>query len=133
MGIDPFLSTSAIGCVVAQRLVRRLCERCREPASVSKTVLRHIGFPFDIWEGEPTFYRPVGCEDCHGDGYHGRVGIFELMAMNDELEALALSRSSAAEIERAAVKGGMVKMRAEGLLKAARSITTIEEILRTTV
>ena len=133
MGIDPFLSTSAIGCIVAQRLVRRLCERCKEPARASQTVLRHVGFPFELFEGEPTLYRPVGCEDCRGGGYLGRIGVYEVMPITDEVEALALSRSSADEIGRAAVKGGMVRMRADGLLKAARGITPIEEILRTTV
>jgi type IV pilus assembly protein PilB len=133
MGIDPFLSTSAIGCVVAQRLARRLCEGCKEPVRPGETVLRDVGFPFDLWKGEPAFYKPVGCDDCRGDGYLGRIGVYELMPVTDEVEALALSRSSAAEIGRAAVKGGMVRMRVDGLLKAARGITPIEEILRTTV
>ncbi len=132
MAVDPFLSTSAVGCVVAQRLARKLCERCKEPAQVSEAVLRHVGFPFDLLEGDPAFHKPVGCESCRG-GYLGRVGIFELLPMTDEIEALALSRSSADEIGRAAVKGGMVRMRADGLLKAARGVTPIEEILRTTV
>ncbi len=133
MGIDPFLSTSAIGCVVAQRLVRRLCERCKEPAALSETMLRHVGFPFDLFEGEqPKFYRPVGCERCRG-GYHGRTGVYEVMPVTDEVEVLALGRSSADELGRAAAKGGMVWMRADGFLKAARGITPIEEILRTTV
>jgi type IV pilus assembly protein PilB len=95
-------------------------------------VLRHVGFPFDLFEGEPEFYKPVGCEGCRA-GYLGRVGVFEVMRVTDEVEALALSRSSADEIGRAAVKGGMVRMRADRLLKAARGITPIEEILRTTV
>lgn len=132
MGVDPFLSTSAIGCVVAQRLVRRLCERCKEPARASETVLRHVGFPFDLLEGEPTLYRPLGCEDCRS-GYFGRTGVYEVMPITDEIETLALARSSADEIGRAAAKGGMVRMRADGLLKAAHGITPIEEILRTTV
>ena len=133
MGIDPFLSTSAVGCVVAQRLLRRLCERCKEPASLSETMLRHIGFPFELFEGErPALYRPVGCEECRG-GYLGRTGVYEVMPLTEEVAALALARSSADEIGRAAVKGGMVRMRTDGLLKAARGITPIEEILRTTV
>ncbi len=132
MGIDPFLSTSAVGCVVAQRLLRRLCESCKEPASLSQTMLRHVGFPFELFEGEPTLYRPVGCEECRG-GYLGRTGVYEVMPLTEEVEALALARSSADEIGRAAVKGGMVRMRSDGLLKAARGITPIEEILRTTV
>ncbi len=132
MGIDPFLSTSAIGCIVAQRLARRLCRACKEPARVSETALRHVGFPFELWRGTPAFHKPVGCENCRG-GYLGRIGVYELMPITEDVETLALSRSSADEIGRAAVKGGMIRMRADGLLKAARGITSIEEILRTTV
>ena len=132
MGIDPFLSTSAVGSIVAQRLARKLCEKCKRPARVSETVLRHVGFPFELFEGEPEFHSPVGCEACRG-GYSGRVGVFEVMPITDEVEALALSRSSADEIGRAAARGGMVRMRADGLLKAASGVTSIEEILRTTV
>jgi type IV pilus assembly protein PilB len=84
-------------------------------------VLRHVGFAFNLFEGEPTLYRPVGCEDCHG-GYLGRLGVYEVMPTTDEVEALVLSRSSADEIPRRG-KGGMVRMRADGLLKAARGTT----------
>jgi type IV pilus assembly protein PilB len=95
-------------------------------------VLRHVGFPFELWQEKPAFHKPVGCEDCR-DGYLGRIGVYELMPMTEEVESLTLSRSSADEIGRAAVKGGMVRMRADGLLKAACGITSIEEVLRTTV
>ncbi len=96
-------------------------------------MLRHLGFPSDLFEGgKPAFYRPVGCEECHS-GYLGRTGVYEVMPITDEVEALALARSSGDEIERAAVKEGMVRTRADGLLKAARGVTPIEEILRTTV
>ena len=132
MGIDPFLSTSAVGCAVAQRLVRRLCEGCKEPATLRETMLRHLGFPSDLFEGEPAFYRPVGCEECRG-GYLGRTGVYEVMPITDEVQTLALGRSSADEIGPAAAEGGMVRMRTDGLIKAARGITPIEEILRTTV
>jgi type IV pilus assembly protein PilB len=134
MGIDPFLTTSAIGCVVTQRLARRLCARCKEPISVSQAVLRNIRFPFDLWQDEEmAFDKPVGCEKCRGSGYYGRVGVYELMPVTEEVETLALSRSSADEIGRAAVEAGQTCMRADGLTKAAQGITPIEEILRTTV
>lgn len=134
MGIDPFLTTSAIGCVVAQRLARRLCEECKEPVRVSEAVLRNVGFPFDLWQDkEMAFHKPAGCEKCRGSGYSGRIGVYELMAVTEEVETLALSRSSADEIGRAATRAGMVRMRADGLTKAARGLTSIEEILRTTV
>ena len=136
MGVDPYLTTSALGCVVAQRLVRRLCERCKAPVSVGERLLREMGFPFeceDAEDGARAFFAPVGCDGCGGDGYRGRIGIYELMPMNQEIVGLSLERSSADEISRAAVRAGMVKMRADGLLKAAKGITPIEEVLRTTV
>ena len=136
MGVDPYLTTSAVGCVVAQRLVRRLCKRCKVPASVDEGTLREMGFPFgseDPEDGGRAFFSPGGCEECGGEGYRGRTGIYELMPMDEEIIALSLERSSADEISRAAVRAGMVKMRADGLLKAARGITPIQEVLRTTV
>ncbi|MDP9424973.1 MAG: hypothetical protein M3P37_02795 [Actinomycetota bacterium] len=84
--------------------------------------------------GEKRFVAdPGGYEACEGGGYRGRIGIYELMPMQEEIVALLLERSSADEISRAAVRAGMVKMRADGLLKAARGITPVEEVLRTTV
>ena len=136
MGVDPYLTTSAVGCVVAQRLVRRLCEGCKVPASVDERLLREMGFPFGLEgpeEFKRAFFAPGGCEACGGEGYRGRIGIYELMPMNEEIVALSLERSSADEISRAAVGEGMVKMRADRLLKAVRGITPVEEVLRTTV
>ncbi len=136
MGVDPYLTTNAIGCVVAQRLVRRLCEGCKVPVSVDEALLRSMGFPYELEDVEHdghTFFIPGGCETCGGEGYRGRIGIYELMPMDEEIIGLSLERSSADEISRAAVRSGMVKMRADGLLKAARGITPIEEVLRTTV
>lgn len=136
LGVDPYLTTSALGCVVAQRLVRRLCEKCKVPIPVDEALLRKMGFPFGLEDNEDNgcdFFAPGGCEACGGEGYRGRVGIYELMPMNEEIVTLSLKRSSADEISRAAVRAGMVKMRADGLLKAARGITPIEEVLRTTV
>jgi type IV pilus assembly protein PilB len=134
MGIAPFLTTSAIGCVVAQRLARRLCERCKELISVSEAVLRNVGFPFDSWEDEKiAFHKPVGCEKCRGSGYLERVGAYELMPVTEEVETLALSRFSADHIGRAAVKAGTTRMRADSLTKATRGVTPIEEILHTIV
>ena len=136
MGVDPYLTTNAVGCVVAQRLVRRLCEGCKVPVSVDEALLRSMGFPYtleDVEHDGHAFFTPGGCEACGGEGYRGRIGIYELMPMDEEIIALSLERSSADEISRAAVRSGMVKMRADGLLKAARGITPIEEVLRTTV
>jgi type IV pilus assembly protein PilB len=134
MGIDPFLTPSTIGCIVAQRLARRLCMGCKEPISLSEAVLRNLGFPFDLRQDEKmAFHKPGGCEKCHGSGYLGRVGVYELMLVTEDVETLALSRSSADEIGRAAVKAGMTRMSADGLTKAVQGVTPIEEITRTTV
>ena len=101
---------------------------------LSEAVLRNLGFPFDLRQDEKmAFHKPGGCEKCHGSGYLGRVGVYELMLVTEDVETLALSRSSADEIGRAAVKAGMMRMRADGLTKAAQGVTPIEETMRTTV
>ena len=131
IGVDPYLTTSAVGCVVAQRLVRRLCEGCKVPVSVDEAVLGEMGFPFGLEDGR-GFFAPVGCDGCGGDGYKGRIGIYEIMPMNEEIIALSLKRAAADELSSAAARAGMVKMRADGLLKATCGITPIEEVLRVT-
>ena len=136
MGVDPYLTTSALGCVVAQRLVRRLCEGCKVKVFVDETILQEMGFPFGMEDGENGergFFAAIGCEACGGEGYRGRIGIYELLPMDEKIVALSPERSSADEIPRAAVRASMVRMQADGLLKAARGITPIEEVLRTTV
>jgi type IV pilus assembly protein PilB len=139
MGVEPFLTASAVDCVIAQRLARRLCERCKEPVELEPEALESLNFPFELLEeqGEVflSFHRPVGCERCGGTGYKGRVGIFEHMVVGDEIRERILERTSAGEIARAAEErgGGMVRLREDGLLKAARGITTVEEVLRTVV
>jgi len=136
MGVEPFLTASAVDCVIAQRLARRLCERCKSPAEIERELLEAMGFPFGLLqEGqEPSFHRTVGCDRCGGTGYKGRVGIYELMVVNEEIKEMVLHRASAGEVGRAAVQeGGMVRLREDGLLKAAKGITTIEEVLRTVV
>jgi len=136
MGVEPFLISSAVDCVIAQRLARRLCERCKRPAALDEAQLEAMGFPFGaLPEGEvPRFYGAVGCDRCAGTGYRGRVGVYELMVMTDEMRSLVLRRASSGEIGRAAEQeGGMRRLREDGLLKAARGITTVEEVLRTVV
>jgi type IV pilus assembly protein PilB len=136
MGVEPFLTASAVDCVIAQRLARRLCERCKVPVEIERELLGAMGFPFGLLpEGEePSFHRTVGCDRCGGTGYKGRVGIYELMVVNDQIKEMVLHRASAGEIARAAEReGGMVRLREDGLLKASKGITTIEEVLRTVV
>lgn len=130
MGVEPFLPSSAVDCVIAQRLARRLCGRCKQPAEVETGVLEEMGFPFGLLSGEPRLYKAVGCERCGGSGYRGRVGIYEMMVVTEEIRELILRRVSTAEISRAE-SAGMVRLREDGMLKAARGLTTLEEVLRT--
>jgi type IV pilus assembly protein PilB len=136
MGVEPFLVASAVDCVIAQRLARRLCGRCKRPAEVEPELLEAVGFPLGtVLDGgqSPAFHRAVGCDRCGGTGYRGRVGIFELMVVGEGVRSLVLQRASAGEIGDAAEKGGMRRLRDDGLLKAAQGVTTIEEVLRTVV
>jgi type IV pilus assembly protein PilB len=136
MGVEPFLTASAVDCVIAQRLARRLCERCKTPVEIERELLEAMNFPFELLpQGEePTFHKTVGCDRCGGTGYKGRVGIYELMVVTDQIKEMVLHRASAGEIGRTAKQEGeMVRLREDGLLKAARGMTTIEEVLRTVV
>ncbi|HET6830495.1 MAG TPA: GspE/PulE family protein [Solirubrobacterales bacterium] len=128
MGIEPFLIASAIECVVAQRLVRRLCDDCKRPVEVSADELRRSGLD---GESEPlTAYEPVGCVRCNGSGFRGRVGVYEVLDITDSIRSLILSRASSAEIGAAAVAEGMRRMPADGLEKVRAGATSISEVLR---
>lgn len=128
MGVEPFLTASAVDCVVAQRLARRLCADCKRPAPPGRGV---PGLP-EMPRGEgATFFEAVGCRRCGGTGYRGRVGLYELMVLDARMRALILRRGPTAELARAAEEAGMVRLKQDGLAKAARGITTVEEVLRT--
>ncbi len=134
MGVEPFLTSSAVDCVIAQRLARRLCERCKRPTELGEEALSAIGFPPDgLPKGGCNFHETVGCDRCSGTGYRGRIGIYEMMVLTDEIRELVLRRASSDEIGRAAEASGMVRLREDGLKKAAEGITTVEEVLRTVV
>jgi type IV pilus assembly protein PilB len=130
MQIEPFLVGSALDCVVAQRLARRLCERCREPYQGDPNDLAnmHIGFNPEL--PPPTLFRPVGCSTCSNTGYRGRIAIHEVMLVTEEIERLAVRRASSAEIGRAAREQGMLTLREDGWAKAQLGFTSVEEILR---
>ena len=133
MGVEPFLTSSAIDCVIAQRLARKLCERCKEPAEIEHEILEGMDFPFGLASGRPRFFKAGGCNRCGGTGYRGRVGIYEVMVISEEIRRMILQRASADEIGHAAEREGMIRLREGGLLKAARGVTTIEEALRTLI
>jgi type IV pilus assembly protein PilB len=130
MDIEPFLVGSALDCVVAQRLARRLCERCKQSYQGSPDELAALRFGYDPVGGAPTLYRPVGCSACSNTGYRGRIALHEVMAVSEDIERLAVARASSAEIGRLAVEQGMTTLRQDGWAKARQGMTSIEEILR---
>jgi type IV pilus assembly protein PilB len=129
MGIEPFLVASAIDCVVAQRLARTLCTHCKRRTIITADVLRDHGFAaqFDI-----EAYEPVGCVRCGGIGYRGRLGLFEVMLVSEEIRSLALKRAPADEIATVAVREGMRRLREDGLDKVKAGLTSMAEIARVT-
>jgi len=129
MGVEPFLSASAVGCVLAQRLVRQLCSYCKSRTLLSVSALEEAGFRayFDV-----EAYEAVGCGRCNGSGYRGRVGLYEVMPMSDEIRELAVKRSSADEIGAVALEQGMVPLREDGFEKVKHGITSISEVARVT-
>ncbi len=129
MGVEPFLIASSITGIVAQRLVRKLCEHCRKPFPASAELLRGLG----INAASATFYHGEGCPACKNTGYKGRVGLFELLEINEAIRGLIVSKAPVSGIKSAAARAGWKTLRQEGLLKAAAGITTIEEVLRVTM
>ena len=127
MGVEPFLVASAIDCVVAQRLVRTLCQQCKRRVILPMATLREYGYhaSFDV-EG----YEPVGCKQCGGSGYRGRTGIYEVMTVSPEIRALALERRSASEVLELAVTQGMRRLRDDGLEKVKEGRTSVSEVAR---
>ena len=134
MGVEPFLTATGVNGVIAQRLARQLCESCKRPVRMVEEVLSRLGFPFEHLRGrEPRFHEAVGCEKCGRSGYRGRIGLYELMVVGDDVKERVLRGATITEIERAAEDNGMTRLRHDGLLKAARGVTTIEEVLRVVV
>ena len=130
MEVEPFLVASAIDCVVAQRLARKLCEKCKEAYRPDHVELKAAGFPEDEWEGVVEIFRPVGCSACSKTGYRGRMGLYEVMPVSEEIERLTVERSSADDIKKVAVEQGMLTLKHDGLEKVKLGWTSIEDVLR---
>jgi len=127
LGVPPFLVASSVQGVMAQRLVRVLCPRCKERIEPDEKMKRILG----IKDGEEVnICRAKGCNECNFTGYHGRIGIFEIFVMNDKLRDLTLRRVSAATLREEAMKAGMRSMKQDGFEKVKRGITTLEEVLK---
>lgn len=130
MGIEPFLVGSALECVLAQRLARRLCSKCKEPYQPTSEELLSAGFPWIPGEELPTLHRAAGCSTCAKTGYKGRLALHEVMAVTEEIERLAVARASAADIAEEARRQGMHRLRDDGMSKVRDGVTSVEEILR---
>jgi len=130
MNIEPFLVGSALDCVVAQRLTRRLCTHCKQPVEHSAEYLANLRFGIDGDQAPPIIYQPVGCPSCSNTGYRGRIAVHEVMTVSEEIERLAVARASSAEIGRVARDQGMITLREDGWAKVKMGLTSIEEILR---
>ena len=132
MGVEPFLTASAVDCVIAQRLARRLCERCKKPVDMGEKAMGELGLDGPrLANVKKNFHAAVGCERCAGTGYAGRIGVYEVMLVDERLRRLILQGASADEIDAAARGAGMIPLREDGLAKAATGITTVEEVLLT--
>jgi type IV pilus assembly protein PilB len=130
MGVEPYLLGSALSCVVAQRLLRRLCERCAEPFTPEPDVLRAAGYPWEEGQPLPTLHRAVGCVACSRTGYRGRTAIHEMLEITPHIERMANGGAHTDQIQEAAVQDGMKLMRADGWEKVLAGETTLEEVLR---
>jgi type IV pilus assembly protein PilB len=129
IGCEPFLVATALSAVVAQRLARRLCDRCRQPANEPVEVLDSLGFPYDP-QHPPQIFRAVGCVVCSHTGYRGRIALHEVMTLSERIEQLVVTRATGTEIRAQALTEGMVSLRNDGFAKVAQGLTTIDEVLR---
>lgn len=133
MGIEPFLVSSAVDGVLAQRLVRKLCDRCKEPYQPTVESLREARVPLRADGTAPLLQRAVGCNHCGGTGFRGRMAVHEVMTMSEEIERLTVERRSSEDISRTACDQGMMTLRQDGILKVLAGETSIEEIFRVIV
>ena len=129
MGIEPFLVASAVDCVVAQRLARTLCRHCKRRTIIPAQVLQDHGFRSHV---DIEAYEPVGCSRCGGSGYKGRIGLYEVMTVSDEMRRLTIERAPADRIAEVAMRDGMRRLRDDGLEKVKQGLTSIAEVARVT-
>jgi type IV pilus assembly protein PilB len=132
MGIEPFLVATSVNLIQAQRLVRRICKECKAEVNTPDEALIDVGFPASEVRDIKT-YKGVGCATCNGTGYKGRVGLYEVMEITDELRELILVGASGLELRRKAIEEGMLTLRQSGLEKIRQGMTTVEEVVRETV
>jgi len=135
MGIEPFLVSSATNLIVAQRLVRKTCAECKAPVTISAESFAKLGIPPEEYEQYKniTFYKGTGCDACNNTGYKGRIALYEVAAVTDPIKELILQGASTLEIKREAIRQGMRTLRRSGITKLLEGVTSLEEVLKTTV
>jgi len=132
MGVEPFLITSSVICIIAQRLVRKICVKCKEPVKISEAILKKVGIK-DIADKKTNFFKGRGCKYCFDSGYSGRTGIVEVLVFTPEIKELILANAEEHKIKKTArLSTGMITLREDGLNKAKEGLTTLEEVLRIT-
>lgn len=129
MGVEPFLVSSSVIGVLAQRLIRTICPDCKEKYRPTEEELKDIGLSL---EEKTDFYKGKGCAKCMNTGYKGRIGIFELMILDDSIRNLVIGKVPTEEIRKKAIASGMTTLKEEGIQKIKEGITTVEEVLRVT-
>jgi type II secretion system protein E len=129
MGIEPFLVASSVEALIAQRLIRRLCNKCKKPRKVDRAFLESVAFPMERLK-EGIIYEAGGCEECRGTGFRGRTGIYEVFVVTDQIRPLIVGRASTSEIKAVAFRQGMRTLRMDGWNKVLDGTTTMEEVLR---
>ncbi len=129
MDVEPFLVSSSLTCVVAQRLVRKVCTNCKTSYEASDVLVKELRLQS---KKKYTFYKGKGCRSCKESGYKGRLAIFEFLTVDDEIRYMILERKSPLDVRDYAMKNGMKSLRQDGLLKALNGLTTVEEVMNST-
>jgi type IV pilus assembly protein PilB len=132
MGIEPFLVATSVNLIQAQRLIRRVCKECKQEQPTPPEALIEIGFSAEEAKSL-KIYKGKGCLTCNNTGYKGRIGLYEVLEVTDEIRELILIGASALELRKKAIDDGMLTLRASGLQKIRGGVTTIEEVVRETV
>jgi type IV pilus assembly protein PilB len=132
LNVEPFLIADSVILIAAQRLIRKLCDRCRVPHKLPEKALLDIGFTAE--EAKTVqIYKPAGCDHCNNTGYKGRTALYEVMRVDDEIREMILLRAQSREMKKKAVTKGMITLRRSGLIKIKNGVTSVEEVLRESV
>ena len=132
MGIEPFLVATSVNLIQAQRLIRRICKDCKREHPTPPEALMEVGFSAEDAKNLKT-YKGKGCSTCNNTGYKGRIGLYEVMEVNDDIRELILIGASSLELRKKAIEDGMITLRESGLQKVRAGVTTLEEVVRETV